>query len=169
VVARKRIRVGLTVESEHALDMQNPPDSVALKEPLPKLDAPGDGHLNNFEEFFEHLNRAAKSVLLRVSRRHSGAYVLLLRWEDDDLGTETELSDLGEVLRDVYYYTTERYLIPLDDPATQLEYGLNDFRRAYDNGTNLLIIYYGVTVSWTTASSVRAEVFGGQIQMAEQQ
>jgi tetratricopeptide (TPR) repeat protein len=123
--------------------MPNAPESAVIKEPLPNFDGPGDDHLDNFEEFFEHLNRAAKSVLPRVSRRHSGAYVLLLRWEDDDLGTEKETSDLEEVFRDVYHYTTERYLIPSDDPTTQLEYRLNDFRRAYDNGTSLLIIYYG--------------------------
>jgi tetratricopeptide (TPR) repeat protein len=136
-------RMGLTLESEHVPNMQNPPDSVVNEPPLLALDTPGDDHLDNFEEFFEHLNRAAKSVLPRVSRRHSGAYVLLLRWEDDDLGTETEVSDLEEVFRDVYHYNTERYLIPSVDPTTQLEYRLNDFRRAYDNGTNLLIIYYG--------------------------
>ena len=74
---------------------------------------------------------------------YSGVFVLLLRWEDDDLGTEIEVNDLEEVLADVYHYNTERYLIPSDDPTIQLDHELNDFRRAYDNGTNLLIIYYG--------------------------
>lgn len=123
--------------------MQDQIDSVLDKSPPPALHTLGDDHLDNFEEFFEHLNRAAKSVLPSVSRRHSDAFVLLLRWEDDDLGTETELNDLEDVFRGVYHYNTERYLIPSSDPTTQLEYRLNDFRRAHDNGTNLLIIYYG--------------------------
>jgi len=123
--------------------MPTAPESAVIKEPFPKFDGPGDDYLDNFEGFFEHFNRAAKSVLRRVSRRHSGAYVLLLRWEDDDVGTEKEISDLEELFRAVYHYATERYLIPSDDPTTQLEYRLNDFRRASDNGTSLLIIYYG--------------------------
>ena len=122
--------------------MQNQADSVEKLPPSPS-DAPSYDHLNNFNEFFEHLNRAAKSVLPRVCRRHTGAFVLLLRWEDDNLGTEIELKDLEEVFRDVYHYNTEQYLIPSNDSTIQLEYKLNDFRRTHDNGTNLLIIYYG--------------------------
>ena len=100
-------------------------------------------HLDNFDDFLNHLNRAAHSVLPRVSRRHTGTFVLLLRWEDDDLGTKAELQDLEEVFREDYHYNTETYLLPSNDPTTQLEYKLNDFRRAYDNGTNLLLLYYG--------------------------
>jgi hypothetical protein len=59
--------------------MPTAPESAVIKEPFLKFDSSGDDHLDNFKEFFEHLNRAAKSVLPRVSRRHSGAYVLLLR------------------------------------------------------------------------------------------
>ncbi|MCJ1232526.1 hypothetical protein MMC14_000479 [Varicellaria rhodocarpa] len=125
------------------MDIQNQADPVLNKSPLPALNHPGDDHLDNFEEFSKHLNRAARSVLPRVSRRYSGTFVLLLRWEDDDLGTEIEVNNLEVVFGDVYHYDIKRYLIPSDDPITQLEYKLNDFRRAYDNGTNLLIIYYG--------------------------
>jgi len=111
---------------------------------VPSLPAPHAlDHLDNFEEFFEHLNRAAKSVLPKTSRRHTDAFVLLLRWEDDDLGTETELNDLEDIFQNIYHYNTEIYLIPSNDSTTQLEYKLNDFRRVHDNGTNLLIVYYG--------------------------
>ena len=96
------------------MEMQDQVDSVVNKFPPPAPHAPGDDHLDNFEEFFEHLNRAAKSVLPRVSRRHSDTFVLLLRWEDDDLGTETELNDLEDVFRHVYHYNTERYLTSAD-------------------------------------------------------
>lgn len=123
--------------------MQNRADPEVNNSPLSELDSPGNDHLDNFEDFSRHLSRAAKSVLPRVSRRHSGTFVLLLQWKDDDLGTETEVNDLEEVFRDVYHYNTERYLIPSHNSAHQLEYKLNDFRRAYDNGTNLLILYYG--------------------------
>lgn len=69
--------------------------------PFLTADAQTSDHLENFEEFFEHLNRAAKSVLPRTSRRYSDVIVLLLRWQDDDLGTETEVTDLVCISRRV--------------------------------------------------------------------
>ena len=87
--------------------------------PLLTADAQTSDHLESFEEFFEHLNRAAKTVLPRTSRRYRDVVVLLLRWQDDDLGTETEVTDLECVFRDMYHYRTERYLIPSSDSATR--------------------------------------------------
>lgn len=102
-----------------------------------------NAHLDSFEEFFQHLNLAANAALPISPPRYSSVHVLLLRWEDDDLGTEREVADLEKVFRDSYHYYTERYEIPTDDPTTQLEYKLNDFRRAYDDGNSLLVLYYG--------------------------
>ena len=124
--------------------MQDSAGSAVNGAPLLTIDAQSSDHLESFEEFFEHLNRAAKAVLPRTSRRYRDVVVLLLRWHDDDLGTETEITDLECVFRDMYHYRTERYLIPSNDSTTQLEYKLNDFRKAYDHESSLLILYYGV-------------------------
>ena len=118
-------------------------DLVASQIPPRSSNALHEEHLQDFKEFFDQLNAAAKSVLPKNPRRYSDVHVLLVRWEDDDLGTEKELDDLEDVLRNVYCYSTERYLIPSDDSMTQLEYRLNDFRKAYDSKTTLLILYYG--------------------------
>jgi hypothetical protein len=83
-----------------AIEKRSPPASHAL-DPL-----------DRFEEFFEHINRAARSVLSKISRRYSDAFVLLLRWEDDDLDTETELVNLEDIFQNIYHYNMERYLIP---------------------------------------------------------
>lgn len=117
------------------MDMQNQVNPADMP--------PRNDPLESFKEFFDHLNQAAKSALPKALSIHTAVFVLLLRWEDDDLGTETEINDLEETFREVYYYNTERYLIPSDDSTIQLENRLLDFRRAYDNGTNLLILYYG--------------------------
>ena len=37
--------------------------------------------LRDFGEFFDQLNRSAKLALPRVSRKHTEAHVLLVRWE----------------------------------------------------------------------------------------
>ncbi|KAL9084542.1 MAG: hypothetical protein Q9159_005160 [Coniocarpon cinnabarinum] len=100
-------------------------------------------HLENFERFFQDLNKAAKSILPRVSRKYSGVVVLLIRWEYDDLDTETEINDLEQLFRDAYHYRTETYLIPSIDSTTELEQRLLSFRTTYDTGDNLLVLYYG--------------------------
>ena len=123
--------------------MQHIAETEVKGNPLLAASAKSNDHLESFEEFFEHLNRAAKTVLPRSSRRYREVVVLLLRWQDDDLGTETEITDLEYVSQDMYHYRTERFLIPSSDSATQLEYKLNDFRRAYNHESNLLILYYG--------------------------
>jgi hypothetical protein len=125
------------------MEPQNSAGLVMNGTPLATVDAQTDDHLESFEEFFKHLNRAAKTTLPRTSRRYRDVVVLLLRWEEDDLGTETEISDLERVFQDMYHYRTERYLIPSKDSETQLEYLLNDFRRAHDDEASLLILYYG--------------------------
>ncbi|KAI9694723.1 MAG: hypothetical protein M1822_000339 [Bathelium mastoideum] len=124
--------------------MQNQAD-LALRQPSPTQD-----HVDSFEEFFEHLNQAAKSALPRKPRRYDNVYVLLLRWEDDDLGTQTELDALKVVFEKVYGYSTEEYLIPSHKPAQQLEWKLINFRQAYDAEQNLLILYYGGHGSYET-------------------
>lgn len=102
-------------------------------------------HLDSFEEFFGQFNQAANSSIPKLPRTYSDVFVLLLRWEDDDLGTESELDDLEDIFRNIYHYNTERYLIPSNVPSKELEYRLISFRLAHDNkdGTNLLIMYYG--------------------------
>ena len=100
-------------------------------------------HLKSFKEFFDHINQAAKTSLPRESRRYAKVHVLLLRWQEDDLGTEKEINDLEEILKGLYNYETERFVIPSDDSTIQLEDALNDFRRARDGEANLLILYYG--------------------------
>jgi hypothetical protein len=135
--------IRLIFKAERIMEMQESASLAVNGIPLPAADVQSSDHLESFEGFFEHLNRAAKSVLPRTSRRYRDVVALLLRWQDDDLGTETEINDLECVFRDMYHYRTERYLIPSSDSATQLEYKLNDFRRAYDQESSLLILYYG--------------------------
>ena len=130
-------------KAERTIQMQHSADLAVNGSPLLTADAQISDHLESFADFFEHLNRAAKTVLPTISRSYRNVVVLLLRWQDDDLGTETEVTDLERVFQDIYHYTSKRYLIPSSDSATQLEYKLNDFRKAYDHESSLLILYYG--------------------------
>ena len=95
------------------------------------------------EAFTKDLTQSLKRVFTTTPRRYDGVYVLLVRWHDDDLGTETEIRDLEEVFRTRYNYQTERALIPTDNAYNSLESIVVDFRHRRDGPNNLLIFYYG--------------------------
>lgn len=97
----------------------------------------------SFDQFLNDFNQSAKCVLPPQSKRYDRVCVLLIRWQDDDLGTEAEVTELETVFKDLYHYETERYLIPSIDSTTHLEDYLVDWRRTNDTGDSLLILYYG--------------------------
>nr|POE77954.1 hypothetical protein CFP56_09595 [Quercus suber] len=115
-----------------------------VKYPQMRLEAEDvqQDHLDTFGDFFRDLNQATRSALPSNLRRYSSVHALLIRWQDDDLGTEKEIDALDDVLKNVYRYKTEKYLIPSHDSSWQLQYRVSDFRNAHDKATSLLIVYY---------------------------
>ena len=95
------------------------------------------------EAFTKDLTLSLKRVISTSPRRYDAVHVLLVRWKDDDLGTETEIRDLEIVFRTLYNYKTERALIPSDNAYNSLESIVVDFRQRNDGPNNLLIFYYG--------------------------
>ncbi|KAG4439224.1 hypothetical protein IFR05_005315 [Cadophora sp. M221] len=79
------------------------------------------------------------------SRRHDIRYskvqVLLLKWQDDDLGVETELKDLGHVFADLFHFGVDIFDIPSDKPDKALKRRVFDFLDN-DGDETLLILYY---------------------------
>jgi hypothetical protein len=59
--------------------MQHSADLVVNESSLLTADAQTSDHLESFKKFFEHLNRAAKTILSRTFRRYRDVVVLLLR------------------------------------------------------------------------------------------
>ena len=71
--------------------------------------------------------------------------VLLIQWEDEDLGVGEEVGKLEAVFSCShprgYNFHTQRYSIPNDDPEDQLTRRLLDFRKGATD-KDLLIVYY---------------------------
>lgn len=71
--------------------------------------------------------------------------VLLVQWEDEDLGVDEEVGKLEAVFScghpKGYNFHTQRYSIPNDDPEDQLTRRLMDFRKGATD-QDLLIVYY---------------------------
>lgn len=68
--------------------------------------------------------------------------VLLLQWEDDDLGVKKEVEELASVLRTRYNFTTWSKAIPSTDPEEYLANVIQTFRKGKTRN-DLLIVYYG--------------------------
>ncbi|KAJ4263156.1 hypothetical protein NW762_006778 [Fusarium torreyae] len=75
--------------------------------------------------------------------RYKEVEVLLIRWEEDELEVEWELNELHKVLRDLYGFTTEQFLIPSQNSHRKLNHKALSFVEEHENEDTLLVVYYG--------------------------
>lgn len=78
----------------------------------------------------------------RHDTRYSQVYVLLVSWEEDDLGVATEINRLGHVFQDRYHFKVQYYRIPSAKPDRALYSRVLGFLDL-DGDDTLLIFYYG--------------------------
>lgn len=65
-------------------------------------------HIKDLVTFGESLAKAAAAAFPNQGKTHyHNVYVLLLCWEEDNLGVATDLQELDEVLRRTYHFQTE--------------------------------------------------------------
>lgn len=101
-------------------------------------------HIKDLETFGETLTRAAAAAFPNQGKtRYRNVYVLLLCWEEDNLGVAVELQELDEVLSQTYHFQTQAWRIPSANAHNALAFQLMDFLRNHDDRENLLMIYYG--------------------------
>ncbi|KAM0721486.1 hypothetical protein Q7P37_002410 [Cladosporium fusiforme] len=101
-------------------------------------------HLQDLPEFVRTIAAALSRVVLpRPQHQYSRVHALMISWEDDDLGTETDIRHLQRIFENSYRFTTEHFKLSSNNPEylekilvdTKFEHGMND--------DGLLIIYYG--------------------------
>ena len=95
------------------------------------------------EDFVDRLRASVENFFPNSKYRYKEVHVLLLNWEDDDLGVFREVVELEDVFRKDYgCRTVERWEIPSLKPYSNLEDKLYLFRKNYSSSDNLLIVYY---------------------------
>ena len=95
------------------------------------------------EDFVDRLRASVENFFPNSKYRYKEVHVLLLSWEDDDLGVVDEVAELEDVFRKDYgCQTVERWEIPSLRPFSNLEDKLYLFRKKYSSTDNLLIVYY---------------------------
>ncbi|KAI9742518.1 MAG: hypothetical protein M1835_003057, partial [Candelina submexicana] len=100
--------------------------------------------MTDIESFAEILNTAVKGVFPNKAKTtYRRVYVLLLYWEDDNLGCVTEVDELDQVCQNIYHFTTKVYRIPSEKSHNRLNSEIARFIAEYDDKANLLLVYYG--------------------------
>lgn len=102
-------------------------------------------HVPSIEYLAADLEVAVKAAWPRRHHiRYTQVHVLLIIWEDDDLGVLSEIQDLEHVFDSMYHYRVETYEIPQAKPEKQLNRRILDFLNHEEESENecLLIVYY---------------------------
>ena len=99
--------------------------------------------MENLEIFAEDLNQALKTSFPSGPNYYTAVHVLLLRWADDDLGVQSEISALHNVFQTQFHFEVEEWQIPSLNPTRALQKKLYDFQNDHQSETELLIVYYG--------------------------
>ena len=103
-----------------------------------------DYHVKDVETWGKVLNDAAAAAFPRSgSSRYCDVFVLLLSWEEDDLGVKKEIDDLEAVFRDIYRYRVERWKIPSNKSHNALVYQIMQALGDFESNDKLFITYYG--------------------------
>lgn len=106
--------------------------------------------ITDFREFANDLNEAlAKSVPTNLARyKHAAA--LSLTWSNDDIGVMPQTDQFLSILKTVYNYATEKFILNAAKPLHELQRDLTDrimaFTKEHEaktpNDDHLLIYYY---------------------------
>ncbi|KAL8661088.1 MAG: hypothetical protein Q9202_005902 [Teloschistes flavicans] len=103
-----------------------------------------DYHVTDVETLGKVLNNAVAAACPKSGgTRYQDVYVLLLSWEDDDLGVDAEIDELEDVFRNIYSYQTGRWKIPSSMSHNALVFRLMQCLRNFESSDKLFITYYG--------------------------
>jgi hypothetical protein len=103
-------------------------------------------HLKTLSDFVKAVAEGLSRVVFpRSQQQYSTVHVLMISWEDDDLGTGADLQRLRRIFEDNYRFTTDHFKIPSNDIP---EFDLEDIlittkKRHCRNEDGLLIVCYG--------------------------
>ena len=103
-----------------------------------------DFHVKDLEKFGRCLTEAANVAFPKTSySRYKQVHVLLLSWQDDNLGAIREILELQDVSRWNYLFQVDEWHIPSDRSQRLLRQRVSQFLNDYEHPETLLIIYYG--------------------------
>ncbi|KAL8915002.1 MAG: hypothetical protein Q9171_000442 [Xanthocarpia ochracea] len=124
-------------------DSGNGEDDLPPSSSLSHPDKYNVEHISNLEVFSQDLQKAIANSFPRPSTLFTSVHVLLLRWVEDDLNVQEELTALKAVFDNQYGFATEQWNIPSQNSTRALQSKLYDFQNCHQSEDELLIVYYG--------------------------
>ena len=100
-------------------------------------------HMEDLSAFRDYLTQAADAAFPRGQARYTKAHVLLLSWEQDNLGAIDEILELQYVFRKTFLYDTEEWKIPSSHSYKYLRKRVNNHLDDFEDKETLLVVYYG--------------------------
>ena len=101
-----------------------------------------DEHIPGIETFAEDLQVAINAAWpTRHKSRYEKVHVLLLSWDNDNLGVEYEIRRLQYVFTHLYRFDVEEFKIPRKTPGKATVARVSNFLES-DAAGSLLIVYY---------------------------
>jgi hypothetical protein len=116
-----------------------------FNQPYPRTHDIGltNSHIPKIGRLCQDLNTAVNAIWPRRHHtRYKATHVLLLSWEEDDLGVLSETKRLKHVFQDRFNYQVQEYQIPSTKPDTKLKGRIFEFLQHFDDENALLIVYY---------------------------
>jgi hypothetical protein len=99
-------------------------------------------HIPSIEKFADDLQTAINAAWpTRRRSRYDEVHVLLLSWEDDNLGVEEEIRRLGHVFLHLYQFNVQEFQIPRKTPGKATVKRISEFLEN-DGTSSLFIVYY---------------------------
>lgn len=94
--------------------------------------------------FAGDLQQALNDTFPRDLSPYTGVYVLLLRWEEDDLKVQNDINVLRKVCEGKFHYDVWEWHLPsIESPTLALQDRLYAFLSAHRDKNELVIVYYG--------------------------
>jgi hypothetical protein len=122
---------------------------MLISEEIQLLEAGGGTTLHTLVKYFETmaskraLDAEADDLSAPKGYPYRAVHVLLLEWEEDDLGVSRAVNDLRIVFEDTFgFEPVEYFKIPLRRSHNALEARLQEFKQQNSSKQNLLIVYY---------------------------
>ncbi|KAH8884958.1 hypothetical protein GQ53DRAFT_879199 [Thozetella sp. PMI_491] len=140
--ADKIEEVPIDRQERHSLFDQENPDFITLGARTHDVGS-ANGYIEDVAQLAEKLLTAARKVWPTRNRsRYKDVRVLLLHWDEDDLGVKEEVRDLEATFRELYHYHTESWQIRSEKPDRELKKKILQFVEEYESEDTLLIVYY---------------------------
>lgn len=100
-------------------------------------------HVAKLETFVHDLAGSLTYSFPAKDCSYPAVYVVLVRWVEDDLGVQSEITKLRCIFECQFNFEVEEWYIPTSEPYEFLEHKMFHFKKAHQSKNEILVFYYG--------------------------